>query len=332
MSILPAHSRICFIVVIFFGGVVFGQEAGEPLSLLEVLDADGDGTLSAREITRSAPLIRRLDRNGDGKLTGEELTVSDGDEDSDADSSASSSRARNSAASSRNSRAGSARAGSARAGNSRASKAAIDGAINRAASFYMQKKYEQAGKEIEKALELIEQLIDDDDLDTLTELTESLKRFERAHKLLTEQGVDLPDLLDVTDFGLGAKQPAERTSSSRPRQTDTADAAPNKPGTVSFTKQIAPILIKKCGSCHVKDNKAELSFASYSTLMVGAKGAAVIKAGNADSSFLVDMVEGGDMPPEGDPLPEDELKLIRTWIDEGAVFDGDDEEAQLSRT
>ena len=44
----------------------------------------------------------------------------------------------------------------------------------------------------------------------------------------------------------------------------------------------------------------------------------------------MDMVEAGEMPPEGGPLPDNELKMIRTWIDEGAVFDGDDEEAKLS--
>ena len=323
MRIVPAHTSICFVIVLLcLGGALWGQDSGAPLTLLEVLDADGDGALSAREITRSAPLIRRLDRNGDGRLTGDELNVSDDDDDADSDT--------DSARSSRES--SSSRRNSASTGRTaRASKAAIDGAINRAASFYKQKKFEDAGKQIERAQELIEQLIDDDDLDTLDEMSESLKRYERAHSLLVEQGVELPDLLDLSDLGLGAKPPAERTSSARPRQAATADASAEQTSTVSFTKQIAPILVKKCGSCHVKDNKAGLSFASYSSLMTGSEGGEVVAAGNADSSFLVDMVEAGDMPPEGDPLPDNEVELIRTWIEEGAVFDGKDEEAAVSQ-
>ncbi len=327
MSNRGPHCSICLIILFLFAAVACGQEGSEPLSLLDVLDADGDGELSAREITRSAPLIRRLDRNKDGRLTGDELNVSDGDDDSDSGSDSNDSDSRSSSRSREDSR--SDRASSAR--TARVSKVAIDGALKRAASFYKRKQFENSGKQIKRAQELIEQLIDDDELDTLEELTEELGRFSRAHVMLKEQGIDLPDAPDLSEFGVGGKRTEKRTSTARPRPTANADGAPTPAGdgTVSFTKEIAPLLVKRCGACHLKDNKGELSLASYSTMMAGSASGDVVAAGNADSSFLVDLVESGDMPPKGEPLSDTELKLIRTWIDEGAVFDGEDEEAKL---
>jgi hypothetical protein len=52
--------------------------------------------------------------------------------------------------------------------------------------------------------------------------------------------------------------------------------------------------------------------------MAGSDYGAVIEPGNPDGSLLIDMVASGDMPEEGDPMPPEELDLIRTWIQEGA--------------
>ena len=44
-----------------------------PVPILAVLDADGDGELSAKEIDNAAAALRTLDKNKDGKLTRDEL-------------------------------------------------------------------------------------------------------------------------------------------------------------------------------------------------------------------------------------------------------------------
>lgn len=43
-------------------------------ALMQVLDIDGDGTLSAKEIRAATKALKTLDANGDGKLTPDELT------------------------------------------------------------------------------------------------------------------------------------------------------------------------------------------------------------------------------------------------------------------
>ena len=37
-----------------------------------------------------------------------------------------------------------------------------------------------------------------------------------------------------------------------------------------------------------------------------------------DGSLLVDMIASGDMPEDGDPMPAEELEVIKAWIAEGA--------------
>lgn len=42
------------------------------LPLVATLDADGNGEISAEEITNAAAALKKLDKNGDGKLTRDE--------------------------------------------------------------------------------------------------------------------------------------------------------------------------------------------------------------------------------------------------------------------
>lgn len=105
------------------------------------------------------------------------------------------------------------------------------------------------------------------------------------------------------------------------------EAGPAVPeGTVSFAKDVAPILVTRCGPCHISDSKGDLSFASYFVLMQGTlANGAVILPGFADRSSLVTLVEDDEMPKKGGPLSASEKSTLRTWVDEGAFFDGADQ-------
>ena len=98
--------------------------------------------------------------------------------------------------------------------------------------------------------------------------------------------------------------------------------------TVSFAKQILPIFQNRCAKCHgAEDENGEvrtevsLSLLEYERVMVGSEFGSVVEAGDPDGSFLMDMITAGDMPPEGegDKVPEEEIALIRTWIEQGAL-------------
>ncbi len=90
-------------------------------------------------------------------------------------------------------------------------------------------------------------------------------------------------------------------------------------GPVSYAEQIAPIFEERCAECHGGDTKeAELGLLTYEELMKGSEYGTVIEAGEPEESLLLDMIIAGEMPEEGDPVPPEEIALIRTWIAEGA--------------
>jgi mono/diheme cytochrome c family protein len=90
-------------------------------------------------------------------------------------------------------------------------------------------------------------------------------------------------------------------------------------GPVSFSRQIAPIFQAKCAECHgAETQEAGLNLSSYELAMKGSEYGTVIEAGDADGSLIVEMVSAGEMPQDADPLPPEEIALIRSWIEAGA--------------
>ncbi len=88
---------------------------------------------------------------------------------------------------------------------------------------------------------------------------------------------------------------------------------------VSFAEQIAPIFEARCTECHGERNaELGLNLSTYEGTMAGSDYGTVIEAGNPDASLIIDMIASGDMPEDGDPMPPEELELLRTWIAEGA--------------
>jgi len=88
-----------------------------------------------------------------------------------------------------------------------------------------------------------------------------------------------------------------------------------------YAKQIEPLLLEKCVACHNHTTrKGELNLESYEALMAGGKRGAAIVHGKSDESLLVKMIEGTIKPrmPLGDELSNDEIRLLKIWIDAGA--------------
>ncbi len=95
--------------------------------------------------------------------------------------------------------------------------------------------------------------------------------------------------------------------------------------TISFTDDVLPIFQQRCAQCHggADENgqvrlEAGLNLLEYEKVMAGSEFGTVVEAGNAEDSFLLEMIVEGDMPEEGDPVPEDEIRIIRAWIEAGA--------------
>ena len=120
--------------------------------------------------------------------------------------------------------------------------------------------------------------------------------------------------LTGTAFATLATVPAPTTVAS--------DAAPRQ---VSFANDVLPIFQNRCVECHGgTDENGEqrleslLDLRSYEGVMAGSEFGTVIEAGDAEASYLLEMVVEGDMPEEGDPVPEAEIETIRSWITAGA--------------
>lgn len=94
--------------------------------------------------------------------------------------------------------------------------------------------------------------------------------------------------------------------------------------TVSFQKQIAPILKDKCEVCHrSRSPLGGLSVSSYADFVKGGRNGGLILPGKPESSTLMDYLTGRRalMPKGGPPLPGSDIALFRTWITEGARDD-----------
>ena len=89
-----------------------------------------------------------------------------------------------------------------------------------------------------------------------------------------------------------------------------------------YSRDIAPIFEKNCGSCHSGvQHKSGLVMDNYSALMKGGRHGAVVVAHDAKDSKLMRMLEGDldpQMPLDADPLAAAQLAMIKAWIEAGA--------------
>jgi dipeptidyl aminopeptidase/acylaminoacyl peptidase len=92
---------------------------------------------------------------------------------------------------------------------------------------------------------------------------------------------------------------------------------------LTYDDHIRPLLENKCFSCHNPDKKkGGLELTSYSGLMNGGSGGAVVDAGNPAGSRLWTCSakkEEPFMPPEGAPLDAKDLTLLSKWIEGGLL-------------
>lgn len=102
--------------------------------------------------------------------------------------------------------------------------------------------------------------------------------------------------------------------------------AQEKSAKVSFAKDVMPVFVKKCLSCHNTEDEGPsgLYLDNYKELMRGdSRNGPVVIPKKGDESILVKKLRGttefGRQMPRGrKPLDEETIQLIAKWIDEGA--------------
>ncbi len=88
-----------------------------------------------------------------------------------------------------------------------------------------------------------------------------------------------------------------------------------------FQQHIAPILERRCLSCH-NDRQPEGDFSLQTANSAMADG--YIEPGDPENSHLLELITPADgkaaMPKDADPLSAEEVHLVRTWIRSGAAW------------
>lgn len=104
--------------------------------------------------------------------------------------------------------------------------------------------------------------------------------------------------------------------------SSTTLVADDKPdATITFERQVRPILKSHCFHCHGEAGKKEggLDVRLRRFLVKGGDSGAAIKPGDGRNSYLLERVRAGEMPPGKDKkLTKKELKAIERWIAAGA--------------
>ncbi|MDQ6699271.1 MAG: hypothetical protein M3Z36_03695, partial [Acidobacteriota bacterium] len=93
---------------------------------------------------------------------------------------------------------------------------------------------------------------------------------------------------------------------------------------VSFSKDIQPILQNSCLKCHGSAMQlSKLDLRTRDAALKGGEHGPSLVPGKADQSRLYRMISGEEKPamPLGGKIAPEQIAVIKTWIDQGAVWD-----------
>jgi mono/diheme cytochrome c family protein len=107
------------------------------------------------------------------------------------------------------------------------------------------------------------------------------------------------------------------------RHAAADDAAPK----VTYADHVQPIFRQHCFACHGPDTKKnDLALNTYAAAMTGGASGEVLLPGDPDSSHLWLLVSHSlepAMPPGGAKLPQEQLDVIKAWIEGGLLEKSD---------
>lgn len=107
---------------------------------------------------------------------------------------------------------------------------------------------------------------------------------------------------------------------------------------VDFARDVEPILESNCWYCHGEEEQESGLRLDRRVKMLrgGDSGLAAVVPGDSKKSYLIEVIRHVDpemaMPPEEDPLSDEDIETLTRWIDQGAVWPGqmDDSEEETS--
>jgi mono/diheme cytochrome c family protein len=135
-------------------------------------------------------------------------------------------------------------------------------------------------------------------------------------------GDDMPAAKAKTN----SKKGQSKGSSAKAAPAKSADPAPAADDkTLKFSRDIAPILVGNCISCHnPAQRRGKFDLTTFEKLMKGADKEKVISPGKPDESHLILRLRGEEtpkMPPGQRTIAPEAIAKIEAWVKAGALLD-----------
>src|ERR1043166_4459086 len=97
--------------------------------------------------------------------------------------------------------------------------------------------------------------------------------------------------------------------------------SPHKPPQIDYVREVKPLLVAKCYSCHGNGAKlGEFQIDTREGILTGGVTHPVVRPGNSKDSYLIKLVSGQVpgkiMPARGKRLTSAEVDLLKSWIDQ----------------
>lgn len=162
------------------------------------------------------------------------------------------------------------------------------------------------------------------------------KEYAEAEKKLDELNAQAKKLITEAQFSLNERSVVSLSKLLKTKRQQVAKALGKPdPTLVSFSRDIAPVLQARCGNCHSGDTpRGELDLSSFAMMKRGGKSGILLVPRNAKRSRLMARLATTDtsvrMPRGANALERPVIEKMFNWINEGAIFDGDDESTPLS--
>lgn len=118
------------------------------------------------------------------------------------------------------------------------------------------------------------------------------------------------------------------TTLALPAAINTSALPPPATVTINFERDIKPIFDQSCIRCHGPERpRSRFRLDNREAALKGGdNGIAILPGNSADSPlihFVARLVEDMEMPPprQGEPLTDEQIGLLRAWIDQGAPWE-----------
>jgi len=160
------------------------------------------------------------------------------------------------------------------------------------------------------------------------------KKLDEAEKLLGEAEAAIKKVIKAAKLKPTDRSVAGLVKFLTLQKRQLAIKRGNKPPSnsdksakpISFVKDVAPILVARCGTCHGTRASGRLRLDTFAGLSRGGRNGPAVRAGKASASLLVQRIAATNqaqrMPKSGAALTRAQITTIATWVAQGAKFDG----------